>query len=263
MLCSYGTLPAGLVDYPENLDLANWLMNQNLIGTEAPGGLGIYTKYDLQMALWTLLDDPPPSSDYPDADPARVAAMVASAQANGEGFKPGAGQFCIIIINPVDAACVTNGQVSIILLKCPPKECYGGCTPGFWKNNAFHHCAVAWFCHGPYDRFYATFGISIQVLRANGRCLYANPTLLQALNANGSGINLLARSAVAALLNACNPNVNYPLTEEEIISQVQAAVAAGANAIQELGEQLDDYNNYGCSIDQHGLPKIFQRFQHR
>jgi len=125
-----------------------------------------------------------------------------------------------------------------------------GCTPGFWKNNADKKGASAWYCYAPGDDFNVEFGIPEVELRAKGKNVYTNPTLLDALNANGSGVNLMARAAVAALLNACNPDVLYPLTSDEIIAAVQLAVAGGLE--QELGEELDDLNNLGCPINQKG-----------
>ena len=125
-----------------------------------------------------------------------------------------------------------------------------GCTPGFWKNNGDKKGASAWYCYVPSDDFSYVFGIPEQILRDKGKKVFTNPTLLQALGANGSGVNLMARSAVAALLNACNPDVLYPLTETEIKTAVQDAVDAGLE--QELGEYLDDLNNLGCPINQKG-----------
>jgi len=45
-----------------------------------------------------------------------------------------------------------------------------------------------------------------------------DPTLLQALQAKGGGINKLARHGAAALLNVANPDVAYPLSLEEVLS---------------------------------------------
>jgi hypothetical protein len=131
-----------------------------------------------------------------------------------------------------------------------------GCTPGFWKNNARNWDAVAWVGYSPDDLFSDVFGVAPFTIRGNGKSTIDDPTLLQALDANGSGINLLARSAVAALLNASNPNISYAMSVAEVISAVQNAIASGADAIQALGEQLDYYNNAGCSINQQGEPII-------
>ena len=82
-----------------------------------------------------------------------------------------------------------------------------------------------------------------------------DPTLLQALNGAGGGndITALARAAAAALLNINNPNISYPLTETELISSVQAAIDSGD--MESLKNQLDEYNNLGCPIDQQGNPQ--------
>ena len=54
---SYEPLPAGLVEHPENLDLVNWIINQNYVGKPAGGSLGNYTYGDVQLAIWTLIED--------------------------------------------------------------------------------------------------------------------------------------------------------------------------------------------------------------
>jgi len=127
-----------------------------------------------------------------------------------------------------------------------------GCTPGFWKNNADKKNHSAWVGYIPTASFKTVFGLSSFTIRGNGSSIISNPTLIQSLGANGSGINLLARSAVAALLNASNSNIDYPLTEAQVIAMVQAAILAGDSAIQTQGEEFDEYNNYGCPINQDG-----------
>lgn len=144
-----------------------------------------------------------------------------------------------------------------------PANYYGqeqleGCTPGFWKNNAGKWHASAWEFYNPCDSFYDVFGVEITIFKGGNPKKQSSynddPTLLQALGANGSGINLLARSAVAALLNAANPDVAYAMSEEDIIAAVQEAVDLGEDAIKYLGELLDDYNNAGCPLNQRGCP---------
>jgi len=132
-----------------------------------------------------------------------------------------------------------------------------GCTPGFWKNNAKKKDASAWVGYSPGDYFSDVFGVVIKI-RGKGRRTITDPTLLQALDANGSGINLLARAAVAALLNASNPDVAYALTESEVIAEVQDAVASGRKyVIQNLGNLLDRLNNGGCPLNQNGRRLTF------
>jgi uncharacterized repeat protein (TIGR01451 family) len=126
-----------------------------------------------------------------------------------------------------------------------------GCTPGFWKNNAVNWGASAWVGHAPGDSFECVFGVDV-ILRGKGKATYPAPTLLEALNANGGGINALARHAVAALLNIANPDIAYGIgSTAALIAMVQEAIAMDGDAIQALHTLLADYNEAGCPISQH------------
>jgi len=57
----------------------------------------------------------------------------------------------------------------------------------------------------------------------------------------------MARHAVAALLNAANPDVDYPLTVGEIIAAVQAAYASGN--FEPAHVLFEGYNEIGCPIN--------------
>jgi hypothetical protein len=112
-----------------------------------------------------------------------------------------------------------------------------GCTPGYWKN----HTNV-WSGFSPGDLFNTVFGVNF------------NPTLTLAgaLNLGGGGFNALARQATAALLGEAHPDVDYGLTNSQIISLVQQAFAT--NNPEPAKNLLDRLNNAGCSIDAHGRP---------
>jgi hypothetical protein len=132
-----------------------------------------------------------------------------------------------------------------------------GCTPGFWKNNADKHEANAWDCYSPTTKFSAVFGETITIFlggNPNKSSSYkTDPTLLEALGANGGGINALARHAVAALLNACSECVNYSIpTPGAVIDAVHDAIESGDAAIDALHNELAGYNEAGCPIDQQG-----------
>jgi hypothetical protein len=79
-------------------------------------------------------------------------------------------------------------------------------------------------------------------------------TLLQALEfGGGSGVDgasrILLRAAVAALLNSTSPDVDYPLTTAQVISQTNAALATGdRDQILALASRLDGFNNLGCDL---------------
>jgi len=132
-----------------------------------------------------------------------------------------------------------------------------GCTPGYWKNNADKWEASAWVGYAPGDSFEAIFGVDV-TLRGNGKATYPTPTLREALDANGGGINALARHAVAALLNIANPDIGYGIgSTAALITMVHDAIVSGDEAqIEALHMLLADYNEAGCPINQRGEPII-------
>ena len=55
---------------------------------------------------------------------------------------------------------------------------------------------------------------------------------------------------MAALLSAAHPDVNYPMTETEVINAVDDAIASGDQVeILSLQMTLDAYNNLGCPLN--------------
>lgn len=98
---SYEALPAGLVDFPENLDLVNWIINQHFVGQPSACG-GTYTYGDVQKAIWELIDDDPTGGGLGPVSMCRVEEIVAGALAFGEGFVPGCGDVVAVILVPGD-----------------------------------------------------------------------------------------------------------------------------------------------------------------
>ncbi len=84
-----------LVDKPEYLDNANYMINQDYsnIGSGGP---------EMQVAIWTLVDDitPTPEIAHMDYDQSAVDYMVNDAINNGEGFKPHCGEKVLVILDP-------------------------------------------------------------------------------------------------------------------------------------------------------------------
>ncbi len=133
---------------------------------------------------------------------------------------------------------------------------FEGCGPGFWKN----HAGVgpgpqgnAW--PAPYTP--ATLLSSVFTIPSCVSTAFPNAstaTLHEALGfKGGSGIGgaaqILLRAAVAALLNAQSPDVNYPLTTAQVMSMVNAALAScDRNTMLTLAGELDENNNLGCPI---------------
>jgi hypothetical protein len=109
-----------------------------------------------------------------------------------------------------------------------------GCTPGYWKNSPGSWPVTG---YAVTDDFDTVFGVN---------AFTPDITLMQAVRLNGGGINALARHAVAGLLGAAHPDVEYTLTTAEIIAGVQAALANGT--IESTKDMLDRYNNQGCPL---------------
>jgi hypothetical protein len=114
-----------------------------------------------------------------------------------------------------------------------------GCTLGYWKNHTDRWCDSYRTC----DRFGDVF--------TNAPGSLANLTLLQALNLGGGGIYNLARQGVAALLNACNNDVDYAGYSDDpqaVIAAVNQAFATGGSAPGHMASDLDTFNNSGCPL---------------
>jgi hypothetical protein len=120
----------------------------------------------------------------------------------------------------------------------PPAE--EGCTPGFWKNHP-----EAWVGFLPGQTLESVFDVPNELG-------LDNVTLEAALSFDGgSGIDgaarILLRAAVAALLNAAHPDVDFPLTTAQVIAQVNEALASNdRETMIGVAEELDILNNLGC-----------------
>jgi hypothetical protein len=98
---SYEPLPTGVrIEYPENLDLVNWIINQGFVGQPSQGCDGNYTYGDVQWAIWQLVEDDQPNntSSLGDWSECRAQEILAAAYANGEGYVPGCGEVMGIIL---------------------------------------------------------------------------------------------------------------------------------------------------------------------
>jgi hypothetical protein len=117
-----------------------------------------------------------------------------------------------------------------------------GKSPGFWKNHL-----GAWVGLSPNQTLESVFNVPDSLGLDNS-------TLIQALNFGGGSslkekAQTLFRQAVAALLNANHPNIDYPLSSSTIISRVNSALASGSKTtIENLKNELDGYNNLGATL---------------
>jgi hypothetical protein len=113
-------------DYPtelddtiwENLDLVNFILNQDYVGQTSPGGYGTYTYGDVQRAIWTLVD-PNSTSGLGSWDVDRVNEILAAAQLVGPlgdatvSYEPPCDGVVGVVIKPVSC---TNGAYSNVQL---------------------------------------------------------------------------------------------------------------------------------------------------
>lgn len=111
-----------------------------------------------------------------------------------------------------------------------------GCTPGYWRQP--HHYD-SWVGFSPDDLFHDVFGGDD----------YPGLTLGEAVALRGGQLNALARSAVAAILNASSPGVDYDYTVAEIVSLYDEAIAGTRRDVENLKDRLDFLNNQGCELN--------------
>jgi hypothetical protein len=127
---SYETLPDGSIEYPENLDLVNWIINQGYVGNSS-GCDGTYTYGDVQRAIWALLEDNQSTSGLGAWSQCRVDEILAAAYANGEGFTPGCDDYVAVILVPVGGQqVITIAQVTFASVGVP-------CVPIFQYETAW------------------------------------------------------------------------------------------------------------------------------
>ena len=120
---------------------------------------------------------------------------------------------------------------------------YEGCSHGFWKNHPQH-----WQDYTPGQKVgdIFTLPLSLSVL--------SDDTLMTALGYGGGNdlvgaAKILLRNAVASLLNANHDDVFYPLTENEVINQVNSALSSeNRDTILNFEIVLNLYNNLGSCL---------------
>lgn len=113
------SLPDGLVEYPLNLPLINWILNQDFVGKESRCN-GKFTYGDVQKAIWEIIEDDDWNGEPVGPwDQCRIDEIVAAAYANGDGYVPSCGDYLAIILDPV---IIEDGQLCIVKTKIPCSE---------------------------------------------------------------------------------------------------------------------------------------------
>jgi hypothetical protein len=75
-----------------------------------------------------------------------------------------------------------------------------------------------------------------------------DPSLADALRMGGGSMRALARQAVAALLNASSPDIDYELTSAEVITLTAAALKSNARSVAHLKDRLERLNSRSCRL---------------
>jgi hypothetical protein len=110
----------------------------------------------------------------------------------------------------------------------PPPPPWQGCTPGYWKN--LKH-GDKWTVYTPEDDFELVFNVDASF----------DPTDLgSVIRMGGGGEAALARHAVAALLNATSPDVEYYYSALDVMGIVAVAYASGD--FEAAKDLLEDQN---------------------
>lgn len=130
----------------------------------------------------------------------------------------------------------------------PPPPGDEGCTPGYWKVEQH------WDSWGPTG--YTTDQLVTSVF-SGVNANQAGATLLEALDfVGGPGVDgaerILLRAAVAGLLNAAHPDVDYAGGNDvtAFIDAVNAALATDDRDVMlALAASIDADNNAGCSLN--------------
>lgn len=111
---------------------------------------------------------------------------------------------------------------------------FEGCSTGFWKQE--QHFELWPADYSTDDRFEEVFGVDVP----------GNPTLLQALQLKGGGLEALMRQSTAALLNAASAEVDFPFTPDQVIQMFQEAFDSGD--YEPLTKVFEAANEAGCPL---------------
>jgi hypothetical protein len=125
LVSTYELSAMGLVEFPENLDKVNWIINQDFVGKASLCG-GDFTFGDVQRSIWELIEDNQSTAGLGDWEQCRVDEILAAALESGNGFEPACEQEIAVALIPFDkngdpiAKQITITQITIIekLLDC-------------------------------------------------------------------------------------------------------------------------------------------------
>ncbi len=193
------------------------------------------TKEDIQDAFWYLLNDYPYDQI---SDTAKTLVDTAP-----DGYVPHSGDLLAILAEPVN----TQGrpwpfQFAFIQVMIPPQE---GLSHGYWKNH-----------HDDWPSGYIPTMLVTDVFENASLYGFTVDTLQDVLEYKGGNdlegaAQILLRNAVGSVLNAAHPNINYPISMDDLIAEVNEALGSmDRDTMLNLEGILDDYNNLGADLSE-------------
>ena len=145
------------------------------------------------------------------------------------------------VVDASNGTVLDTDDADVRVVCTPPPVVFQGCTPGFYGFTSSG------------DFTPANRAAWAEITRLTGWTpdmdmpTAGTFTFRQALNGTAGSTNTVRQlnfHTAAALLNAANPNVNYPLTVDDIVAMFAGATTRAQQ--DELKNLLDTYNNLGC-----------------
>jgi hypothetical protein len=118
--------PDGVVDFPENLDKINWILNQQFVGkpTQCNPDLPVYTYGSVQRAIWSLIDDENSTLSLGPYSLCQIGEILDGAEEYGLFYEPDCKEFVGVVLQPFDVQHRPAQPVIIpVPLPCEPKIC--------------------------------------------------------------------------------------------------------------------------------------------
>jgi hypothetical protein len=232
--------PPGHLDYDPEWNQINYILN-NKQGD----------RWDIQRAIWYFINEGPTPWNQPHPESPVVTSdawdMINGAIAN-PGYIPGPGEIVAVICDPIP-----YHDFQYTFIEVPVPEQYEGLTPGFWKNHP-----EDWVGYTTVQRL---VDVGFVIPNDDGimddnpkRPVDETDLLFTALRYKGGwglsgAAQILLRAAVAAILNAAHPGINYPIADpNDIIDDVNDALDGTRSQMISLANELDEYNNLGGEL---------------
>jgi uncharacterized repeat protein (TIGR01451 family) len=203
-----------VVNYTITVTNTSSMDSPNCVGSVVDTLLGVNQAIDLASGASVVI---PVSRAVTDTDPDPLV-NTATATCSPVGFPN--------VLSATD-------MHSVDILPPPGGE---GCTPGFWKQDQHFD---SWVGFLPDQTLESVFDVPDDLG-------LDDVTLLEALSTGGGGVNALLRHAVAALLNASSPDVDFDLTVAQVISATNAALASGDFEAQK--DIFAGFNEQSCPL---------------